>query len=156
MGHDPDCRLWRRTMVGAWRGQRGRSVVLLLLAALLVLGVGVPPRQIAQAAGPEAARPSSWPPFLLGASYEGPASRSWRGDYWAWWADDLFDPQLVDADFARAEAAGLNTLRIMVQLELLRQIRDGNWTELDSVLDLADQHHLRLIVTLGDYDEPRV
>jgi hypothetical protein len=103
-----------------------------------------------------AAKPSGWPSFLIGASYQGPAARSWRGDYWAWWADDLFDAQLVSDDFARAAAAGLNTLRVFVQLELLREIRDDNWTKLDTVMDLADQHGLRLILTLADYDEPRV
>jgi hypothetical protein len=127
-----------------------------LVLTLLAAGSSLPASSVAQAAGPEAARPASWPPFLIGASYQGPAARSWRDDYWAWWADDLFDAALVDEDFARAEAAGLNTLRIFVQRELLRQIRDGNWTELDTVLDLADRHHLRLIVTLGDYDEARV
>jgi hypothetical protein len=137
--------------------QRGRrAAMLLLVVMLLVAGTTGTSGQVANAASPEAARPASWPPFLIGASYQGPAARSWRGDYWAWWAPDLFDPQLVDEDFARAEAAGLNTLRVFVQLELLRQIRDGNWTELDTVLDLADRHKLRLVVTLGDYDEPRV
>lgn len=109
-----------------------------------------------QPAGIVTARPASWPPFVIGASYQGPAVRAWRGDYWAWWADDLFDRRLVNDDFARASAAGLNTLRIFVQLELLREIRDDKWSKLDTVLDLADQHGLRLIVTLGDYEEPRV
>jgi hypothetical protein len=146
----------RRTMIAARWGRRGHSAVLVAVTILVALGVGAPARHTASAAGPDAARPASWPPFVIGASYEGPASRAWRGDYWAWWAADLFDPQLVDEDFARAESAGLNTLRIFVQLELLRQIREDNWTELDTVLDLADRHHLRLVVTLGDYDEPRV
>lgn len=115
---------------------------------------GLPPGS--QPATTAAAQPASWPPFVIGASYQGPAVRSWRGDYWAWWADDLFDRQLVSDDFARASAAGLNTLRLFVQLELLREIREDNWSKLDTVLDLADQHGLRLILTLGDYDEPRV
>jgi hypothetical protein len=145
-----------QTMIGT-SVQRGRRPALLLLVVmLLVAGTAGTTGQVVDAASPEAARPASWPPFLIGASYQGPAARSWRGDYWAWWAADLFDPQLVDEDFARAEAAGLNTLRVFVQLELLRQIRDGSWTELDTVLDLADRHNLRLIVTLADYDEPRV
>jgi hypothetical protein len=149
----------------------GRSLVLLLLAVLVAVGAGSSgSRAVAAASGSPAhsvdstaqavaeaaaARPPSWPPFLIGASYQGPASRSWRGDYWAWWATDLFDPQLVGQDFARAQAAGLNTIRVFVQLELLRQIRDDNWAELDTVLDLADLHGLRLILTLADYDEPR-
>lgn len=143
-------------MIGTSVQRGGRAVILFLVAMLLAASTPTTAHHIARAAGPGAARPASWPTFLIGASYQGPAARSWRGDYWAWWAADLFDPQLVEADFARAEAAGLNTLRVFVQLELLRQIRDGNWTELDTVLDLADRHNLRLIVTLADYDEPRV
>ena len=139
-----------------------------MMAVLIGLSAGGPSGRVASASGPgsgtaelptmtaAAARPVGWPSFLIGASYQGPAARSWRGDYWAWWADDLFDAQLVSEDFARASAAGLNTLRVFVQLELLREIRNGNWTKLDTVMDLADQHGLRLIITLGDYDEPRV
>ena len=142
----------------------GRSLVLLTMAVLVGLSAGGPGGRIASASGSadlparetSAAKPSGWPSFLIGASYQGPAARSWRGDYWAWWADDLFDPQLVSEDFARASAAGLNTLRVFVQLELLREIREDKWAKLDTVMDLADQHALRLIVTLGDYDEPRV
>jgi hypothetical protein len=153
----------RRRAAGA-----GRSLLLVVLAALIALGAGEPAGPVAAASGPAglpattaattaaAAKPAGWPSFLIGASYQGPAARSWRGDYWAWWAPDLFDAQLVSEDFARASAAGLNTLRIFVQLELLREIRDGNWTRLDTVMDLADRHGLRLILTLGDYDEPRV
>jgi len=150
----------RRSASGA-----GRSLLLVVLAMLIGLGAGGPGGRVAEAAGSAdrsattataAPKPAGWPSFLIGASYQGPSARSWRGDYWAWWAPDLFDAQLVSEDFARASAAGLNTLRIFVQLELLREIRDDNWTKLDAVMDLADQHGLRLILTLGDYDEPRV
>jgi hypothetical protein len=147
-------------MVSAGARRAGRSLVLGLVALLLALGAGGPGRPAASASGPApdpgAARPASWPSFLIGASYQGPASRAWRGDYWAWWADDLFDAQLVDQDFARAQSAGLNTLRIFVQRELLHDLRDDDWSKLDALLDLADRHDLRLILTLGDYDEPRV
>src|SRR3954469_14553388 len=144
-------------MAGTGLRVRARAVLLFLVALLTTVNVAPTGHPVAAvAAGPAAGRPASWPPFLIGASYQGPASRSWRGDYWAWWAEDLFDPQLVDDDFARAQAAGLNTIRVFVQLELLRQIREDRWSELDAVLDLADRHGLRLLLTLGDYDEPRV
>jgi hypothetical protein len=140
---------------------------LRLIFAVLALLVAVTPTAPvpAGAAGPStvgppgeapAPSPAGWPAFLIGASYEGPADRAWRGDYWAWWADDLFDPALVDADFQRASKAGLNTLRIFVQRDLLHDVRSAKWTKLDAVLDAADRNNLRLIVTLGDYDEPRV
>jgi hypothetical protein len=141
-----------------------RWLTLVVLTVLVGLGAAGPSGRVATAAGPAElppaaspdARPATWPPFIIGASYQGPAARSWRGDYWAWWADDLFDAQLVSDDFARASAAGLNTIRVFVQLELLREIREDRWTKLDTVLDLADQQGLRIILTLGDYDEPRV
>ncbi len=100
--------------------------------------------------------PDGQPIFVIGASYQGPAELSWRGEYWAGWADDRFDPALVAADFQRASGAGLNTLRIFVQRELLHDIRKDGWWKLDAVVDLAAQSGLRLIVTFGDYDERRV
>ena len=141
--------------------------------ALLLVALGVllacshpataPQATAAPAPSPATAEATSWlrgpdgrPLFLVGASYQGPADRAWRGDYWAWWADDRFDPALVAADFDRATAAGLNTLRIFVQRELLRDIREDVWWKLDAVVELARQRGLGLIVVFGDYDEPRV
>ena len=100
--------------------------------------------------------PDGLPRFVVGASYQGPADRAWRGDYWAWWADDRFDRDLVAADFDRAAAAGLNAIRIFVQLELLRDVREDVWWKLDAVVELARERDLGLIVVFGDYDEPRV
>jgi hypothetical protein len=133
---------------------KGRLATALgrITLALIIVGVAILP----STAPVRAATPANWPPFLIGASYQGPADRAWRGDYWAGWADDRFDATLVDADFQRASLAGLNTLRIFVQLDLMRDIRDEKWTKLDAVLDLADQRGLRLILTLADYDEPRI
>ena len=131
-------------------------MVAVLLVLVTLSGSFTEPTRQARAEAPVAARTSAWPAFVIGASYQGPAGRSWRGDYWAWWADDLFDAQLVEADFARASSAGLNTLRLFVQLDLMRDVRAEKWTKLDTVLDLADKYGLRLIITLGDWDEPRV
>jgi hypothetical protein len=57
---------------------RGRSMLILLVLLPLAAGGSGPASAVAQAAGPEAVRPASWPPFLIGASYQGPAARSWR------------------------------------------------------------------------------
>jgi hypothetical protein len=145
----------------AWpRGRMLHSSMVMLLVVALGVSLAEPSRSAAAAPGaagaPVVAPPSSWPPFLIGASYQGPAARAWRGDFWAWWADDLFDASLVEADFARASAAGLNTLRLFVQLDLMRDVRAEKWSKLDTVLDLADKYGLRLIVTLADWDEARV
>ena len=93
---------------------------------------------------------------MLGASYQGPADRAWGTDYWAGWSDHRFDPGLVAADFQRAAEAGLSTLRIFIQRELLADIRRGDWSKLDSTVELAAQHGLLLLITFGDYDESRV
>lgn len=129
-------------------------LTLAMLAPLLLLRPGGP-TPLAVASAPATA-PAGWPAFLIGANYQGPADRAWRGDYWAWWADDLFDPAVVNEDFKRASAAGLNSIRLFVQRELLQDLRENDYAKLDAVLDLADRNKLRLIITLGDYDEPRV
>jgi hypothetical protein len=156
----------RGLTVGNWSGRKAHRVLVALLLLTVVVSAAGPVQPAAAlpsgagaaspAATPAVAPPASWPPFLFGASYQGPAARAWRGDYWAWWADDLFDAELVEADFARATAAGLNTLRLFVQLDLMRDVRAAKWSKLDTVLDLADNYGLRLIVTLGDWEEPRV
>lgn len=136
-------------------------LVLRGLALLLLLSTsGMPAARVA-AVSPRSAKPGVPAPgdgrlFVVGASYQGPADRAWGGEYWAGWADDRFDPALVSADFERAAGAGLNTLRIFVQRELVRDLQRGLWWKLDAVLDLAVRHRLLLIVTFGDYDETRV
>lgn len=95
--------------------------------------------------------PSGRPLFLVGANYEGPADRAWQ-----MWDDGQFDPGLIDADFGRARAAGLNTLRLFVQSGLLRDLQAGRWSKLDTVLDLAARRGLLVILTFADYREPDV
>jgi hypothetical protein len=56
----------------------------------------------------------------------------------------------------RAQAAGLTVLRIFVQKSLADDIQAGRWAKLDQVLQLADQHALKLIVTFADYPSGRV
>ena len=131
-----------------WLG--GLLVVLLLLA-------GMPSRPVVAATPPVAVRgpvfvdPSGQPVFPLGANYEGPADRAWQ-----MWEDARFDAALIGGDFARARSANLALLRIFVQAPLAADVRAGRWAKLDRVLDLADQHDLRLILTFADYGEPDV
>jgi hypothetical protein len=86
--------------------------------------------------------------FILGANYVGPADR-----VWAMWDTGLFDLARMEADFARAASIGLNSLRLFVQESLLPDIERGRWERLEAVIDLAGRYGLRLILTLGDYDE---
>lgn len=86
--------------------------------------------------------------FLLGVNYVGGPDRSWK-----MWQDGLFDVGLIEQDFLKAKAAGLNTLRLFVRPPLQQELSAGNWRKLDSVVSLAEKHGLYLIVTLYDYRE---
>ncbi|MCL5107591.1 MAG: glycoside hydrolase family 5 protein [Chloroflexi bacterium] len=131
-----------------------RRVTLLLILALLATslalapgGTTAAPSPIATAAG--ALRQSDGTPFfLLGANYVGAPDRSWT-----MWQDELFDLGLIERDFLRARAAGLNTLRLFVRPPLQRQLLAGRWDKLDAVIALAERLDLYLIVTLYDYRE---
>src|SRR5690606_3855275 len=91
---------------------------------------------------------SGQPTFMLGANYEGPADRAWQ-----MWNDGQFGPSLIGQDMARARDSNLSVLRVFVQQALATDIKGGRWEKLDQVLDLADQHGLRLILTFADYSE---
>src|SRR3954447_16957946 len=108
------------------------------------------PAQAASSAdGQRLLGPNGAPMFVTGMNYEGPADRAWQ-----MWDPDKFDPAAIDADFQRAgEQAGVNVLRIFVQGSLIADLKKGNWDKLDRVVDIAEKHHLQLIVSLHDYDE---
>jgi Cellulase (glycosyl hydrolase family 5) len=109
----------------------------------LLLGSAAPAHADERLTGPNGA-----PSFVIGLNYEGPADRAWQ-----MWQDDKFDAGLIEADFARAAAAGANSLRIFVQSPLAVDIGAGKWTKLDQVVDLAEKHGLRLVISLHDYGE---
>jgi hypothetical protein len=91
------------------------------------------------------------PSFLLGVNYEGHTDRAWL-----LWEDGKYDPALIDANLAKIEQAGLNIARIFVQKTLRDNINANNWSKLDKVIELARNHHLRLLLTFNDYDEPNL
>lgn len=129
-----------------------RSLVLVVLAAGLLLRptpAASSPLQVGISGdGARLLAPDGRPLFLLGVNYEGPADRAWK-----LWEDGAFDPGLVDADFARAQAAGFTTVRLFVQAPLARDIAAGRWDKLDRVVALAEARRLGLIVSLYDYGE---
>ncbi|HET6319933.1 MAG TPA: cellulase family glycosylhydrolase [Chloroflexota bacterium] len=89
---------------------------------------------------------SGVPEFVIGMNYEGPADRAWQ----MW---DRFDAGLIDADFARAGAGGVNALRIFVQAPLATDIAADRWDKLDTVVGSAEQRGVHLVVSLHDYGE---
>ena len=137
-----------------------RKVSILLLTALILAllpAVGAPSNAAPQAR--QDSRPSrAWiaprggqPFFVVGANYEGPTDRAWQ-----MWEDDKFDLGLIEADFARARALGINTLRIFVQRPLRDDINGGDFSKLDSVIEIARRHNLLLILTFTDWPEPDI
>lgn len=92
--------------------------------------------------------PNGVPLFITGINYEGPADRAWQ-----MWDDDKFDPGAIEADFTRAAAAGMTTLRLFVQAPLATDLAASRWDKLDTVVALAEKHGLQLILSLHDYGE---
>lgn len=88
-------------------------------------------------------------PYLHGINYEGHADRPWR-----MWQDGLFSPTLIAQDFDAIAAAGYNPVRIFVQSPLPQMILQGDFSRLDTVVALAAQHGLRLLITLNDDGDP--
>ncbi len=132
--------------------QLARSVILLgLLLGPLIFG----PTPAARAdvsplrfTGSAFVDPAGRSVFVVGANYAGPTDRAW-----VYWEDGQFDPALVAADFDRLAAAGVKAVRIFVRSALARDIRAGRWSKLDTVVSLAAQRNLHLLITFNDYRE---
>jgi hypothetical protein len=117
--------------------------------ALMLVVVGARPAAAATSGdGERLLGPTGVPVFVTGMNYEGPADRAWQ-----MWDNDKFDPGLIDADFARAAAAGVTALRVFVQAPLAVDVAAGKWDKLDQVVGLAEKRNLQLIVSLHDYGE---
>ena len=130
--------MWRLTL----------AAVLVATALCATPGASVAEQGAISAAGGGLRRGEGASFFLLGANYVGAPDRSWT-----MWLDALFDAGLVERDFGRAKAAGLNTVRIFVRPPLQQELLAGRWDKLDAVVALAERQGLYLIVTLYDYRE---
>ncbi len=138
-------------------GRVSLILVSLLIGGLLV-NLSVPTaRANSNAAGPYSISGNRFvdgsgsPVFLIGANYEGNNDRAWL-----FWENSLFDPALIESNFALAEKAGLNSLRIFVQPALRDSINFGDWGKLDTVVEIARRHNLVLLLTFQDYTEVNV
>ena len=125
------------------------SILLLLLLAPLLAPTSTTPAR-AQSTGNKQASTLA-PKFIVGANYEGPVDRAW-----AMWEPDKFDPGLIAQDFTRANSVGITMLRIFVQTALRDDINNGDFSKLDTVLSLAEQHNLKLLLTFTDWAEPNL
>lgn len=89
--------------------------------------------------------PKGQPFFALGVNYAGYFDRAWK-----MWAPDRYDPDLIARDFRKAQHAGFNTIRLFVHAELFQELENNNFSRLDEALSLAQDHQLRVILTLND------
>jgi hypothetical protein len=127
-------------------------LLVLLLAPLLAgrpPGLGAPGFVSLSADSTRFVRPDGRAFFAWTVNYVGPPDRAWHI-----WDDSGFDPTLIEADFSRAAALGLNTVRFFIQTPLKNDALAGNWRKLDLTVDIARRHNLSLIITFSDYVEP--
>jgi hypothetical protein len=66
------------------------------------------------------------------------------------WQPDTFDPQEIDAEFARAQTIGMNTMRVFLHDLLWEQDPKGFSRRVDTLLAISDKHHIRPILVLFD------
>lgn len=95
------------------------------------------------------AKANSWydrQPWLVGSNY---VPRDAINQLEMWQAD-TFDPQETDSEFARAQAIGMNTMRVFLHDLLWEQDAKGFSRRLDTLLAIADKHHIRPILVLFD------
>ena len=133
---------------------RFHILTLVIAVAIVIAGFPARPTSAGSPVGVRGERfvdASGQEVFLLGANYEGPADRAWQ-----MWDEGRFDSNLIRQDFERARAAGISVLRVFLQQSLANDIREGRWTKIDGVLNLADRTGLRLIFTFADYSEGRL
>ncbi len=88
-------------------------------------------------------------PYLTGINYEGPSDRPWQ-----MWQDAKFNATLIAQDLDDAAAAGYRILRVFVQDPLPAQVLSGEFGHLDTLVDLAKQRDLRLLITFNDSRDP--
>lgn len=85
------------------------------------------------------------PFFALGINYAGYFDRAWR-----MWESSLFDPALIERDFRKAKNSGFNSIRLFVHVALEQELRRDDFAKLDQTLSLAQDHQLRVMLTLND------
>ena len=86
---------------------------------------------------------SAW---LVGANYT-PASAINQLEMWQ---GDTFNPGQIDQEFGWAQAIGMNTMRIYLHHLLWQEDKKGLLRRMDTLLELAEKHHIKPIFVLFD------
>lgn len=124
----------------------GVAATVAFLGGATLFGVPylLPPPSI-RVAGDGFAFGSTPIPYLYGINYEGPDDRPWQ-----MWQDGKFDPTLIALDLDTAASVGYSVLRVFVQDPLPQQVLAGEFGHLDTLVGLAQQRGLRLLITFND------
>ncbi len=66
------------------------------------------------------------------------------------WQAETFSPALIDEEFGWAEGVGYTTMRVFLHDLLWQQDAPGFISRIESVLALAEKHHIRLMLVFFD------
>jgi cellulase (glycosyl hydrolase family 5) len=66
------------------------------------------------------------------------------------WQPDTFDLPTIDRELGWAQALGMNTMRVFLHNLLWQQDSQGFLHRMDQFLEVADQHHIRIMFVLLD------
>src|SRR5579859_7645497 len=66
------------------------------------------------------------------------------------WQEDTFDPAEIDSELGWAEGLGMNTMRVFLHNLLWQQDSAGFLKRMNTFLDIADKHHIRIMFVLLD------
>jgi hypothetical protein len=89
--------------------------------------------------------PRGAPFFVLGVNYAGYFDRAWQ-----MWEPDKFSPELIARDFKKAQGSGFNVIRLFVHTALQKQLQQNDFSRLDHVLSMAQDHQLLVLLSLND------
>ena len=118
-------------------------------AAALALCASVLPLPAAAGTRWSAEQANAWQarqPWLVGCNY-GPATAINQLEMWQ---ADTFDPATIDRELALAEDLGFTSLRIFLHDLAWKQDREGFKQRVGKFLEIADRHHLGVMVVIFD------
>jgi hypothetical protein len=119
-----------------------RALTLTLLALATLTAAAQRPRWSEQAANDWYAHQ----PWLVGANYIPSNAINQLEMFQA----TTFDPDTNDHELALAESIGMNVMRVFLQDQLWQQDPAGFRQRLDTFLNLAAKHHIRVLFVLFD------
>ncbi|KIA87165.1 cellulase family glycosylhydrolase [Flavobacterium sp. AED] len=85
-------------------------------------------------------------PWLVGSNY----NPSTAINQLEMWQKETFDPKRIDQELGWAEQIGMNTMRVYLHDLLHKQDAVGLYKRMDTFLEIADKHHIKILFVLFD------